>query len=93
MGMLIWISEQDDEALDLGDPLAAWKAFSEMAKAAPGEEWPELYGVPHAAEHEVPADWLAKVRDQARRFLLKHGHKLGEGPRRILRTLAGDGGA
>lgn len=87
--MLIWIDEQRDQAIDLGDPLAVWSAFSEMAKAAPGEEWPELYGVPHAAEQEVPPEWLQAVREQAARFLEQHGGNLSDQTEDILYQLSG----
>jgi hypothetical protein len=87
--MLLWTNEAADEALDLGDPLRAWSAFAEMARAAPGEDYPDLYGVPHAAEQEVGPDWLAAVAGQARDFLARHGDALAAGPRALLETLAG----
>ena len=88
MSMIIWTDEAKDEGIDLGDPFIAWGIFSELAKAAPGEDWPELYGVPHMAEQEVGAEWLAKVREQAKAFLQRHGRKLSERAQNLLADLA-----
>lgn len=84
MSLLIWIDEEADRAIDLGDPLRAWSAFAEMARVAVGENWPELFGVPHAAEQEVSPKWLAKVRAQAVRFMRIHAKELGDHARWVL---------
>jgi hypothetical protein len=93
MPSLIWISEEDDEAIDLGDPFALSQAFTEMERAAESDDgWEELLSVPQFVDAEdADPDWLAAVRDQAAWMLDKHGDGLSEHTRWVLGQL-GEGG-
>ena len=91
---VIWISEADGEAIDLGDPFTLVEAFAEMEQAAESDDgWEELFSVPKFvdAEDADPA-WLAEVRDQAAWMLDKHGDGLSEHTRWVLEQLGEGGG-
>jgi hypothetical protein len=91
--MLLWLSMEKDEAIDLGNPFTVYGSFADMARVT-DEEFPELYGVPMAAEQEVPPEWLAKVSEQAEEFLSKYGDDLKPRTVEILEILSegGNGG-
>lgn len=89
MAMLLWVDEAADQAIDLGDPFVVYKAFAAMARVAK-EDWPELFSVPGFAEQQVEADWLTKVRGQARTFLARYGARLDEHAHWILEQVAKD---
>ncbi len=92
MAMLLWIDEVNDEAIDLGDPFAAYAAFAEMARVRVAEdesEWGALFSVPGEAEQEVDPGWLAEVRSQAAQFLERYAADLSDGATAILEVLRG----
>jgi hypothetical protein len=91
---VIWISEADDEAIDLGDPFALLESFAELEQAAESDDgWEELFSVPQFLDAEdADPDWLAEVRDQAAWMLDKHGDGLSEHTRWVLGQLGEGGG-
>jgi hypothetical protein len=89
MSFLLWTDEEKDQAIDLGDPFSVLAAFGEMGRLDHGKAYATLYEVPHLGEQEVPPDWVARVRREARAFLAEYKAKLGEAAVWILQTLAG----
>jgi hypothetical protein len=82
MSALLWLSEAEDKALDLGNPLVLLQTFARMAEVC-GEErynadFKELFGVPNATmdQEDVDPDWLATVREQAGKFLREFRSRL-----------------
>lgn len=93
MSMLLWHGDGDDDAIDLGDPGVAWRAFGEIAGVVgddPGFD--ELQSVPGFAEQAVTPWWLAQVKAQAAALLRRHGPELSDAAHRLAATLAHAGG-
>src|SRR5262249_46720724 len=61
---VIWISEADGEAIDLGDPFALVEAFAEMEQAAESDDgWEEMFSVPTFVDYQdADADWTSVRR-------------------------------
>lgn len=91
--MSIWINTEKDEALELGQTLACYEAFAEMANAAHGywsDDYPALSGVLTQCETQEDADpeWLQDVASEAKEFAAQHGHELSQDARNLLANLA-----
>lgn len=71
MSCVLWVGDDDhdENAVDIGDTLSMFGAFSDIAKAVKGGNgWDELMSVPQFSEQVVDANWFAKVKEQAARY-------------------------
>jgi hypothetical protein len=95
MGVTLWIDTEADETIELGATMPCYAAFAEMERVAGKKEWARfdaLSGVLSACEdqEDVPADWLAEVREQAAQFLEEYASHLKPDTQQLLKELAGD---
>src|SRR6266478_1317809 len=91
MSFLLWIDEEADDAIDLGDPFLLFKGFGEMGSLVDGDDGlSELFSVPEYGEQNVEEEWLVNVREQATSFLEQY--KVSDHTRWILEQLAGENG-
>lgn len=86
--MLLWVDEEADEAVDLGDPFLVYQALAEVHKLDGDERWSALQEIPDHAEQDPDPEWLAGAAEQARQFLETYEQALGEHTAWVLRKLA-----
>lgn len=89
MTFVLWISE--DDGIDLGPTPELLAAFREMAQAADGDEYGQLWYVPQTADETMPADYIAAASAQAADLLVAAGDRLGGHARWVLERLAAAG--
>lgn len=88
MSAILWTSDED--GIDLGPSMAMLAVFKELAQTAK-EEYPALYGVPHAANVEVCNPEYAKsVAKDAKTFLVRYGGELSQHAVWVLQQLTGE---
>lgn len=90
MAMEIW-PEGSDDAINLGDPIRAWKAFADVAKVLEGkddvDDYPEFQSTPGFGEMEVTKEWLDSARAQAKTFLERHGKSIQPATEQVIEWL------
>lgn len=83
MSVTLWVNTDKDETVELGPVIPVYKAFARMSRLVGTEVWlkyyPELADVLDHCERtndDADPEWLAKVRDQAAKFLRQYGKRL-----------------
>lgn len=98
MSATLWLDTAAEKTVELGGTVQLYEAFAEMAKSAGPDyldDWPDLFGVVTQVEtqEDAPPDWLADVREQAKRFLREYRGGLGGNAVAVLKALSEAGEA
>jgi hypothetical protein len=63
--------------------------FREMAEVS-SEDYPALFGVVHADDQDLSADYVADVQEEATAFLSVYRNDLSDDAKKILQQLNGE---
>lgn len=89
MSALLWIDEENDEAIDLGNPLTLYKSLAELGRLDP-DEFETIHSLPDLMEQDVDDSTLGALREEAGEALKRFGGKLSDHTKWVLEQLGED---
>ena len=86
MSALLWIDEENDEAIDLGNPLTLYKSLAELGRLDP-DGFVAIHSLPDLVEQDVDDGTLGALREEAGEALKRFGSKLSDHTKWVLKQL------